>query len=236
MRYRAVVFDLFWTLISIEGIGAVGPPLHEELGVPEERWDAVRQRFEDGRARGRYASTAEVLADMAADLGIAPDPERFAALAAARGARFRRALIEVEPEVLDALGALRDLGLKLGLLSDADCEEVAAWPDSPLAPRFDWALFSCHEGLRKPEPLFYLRLCEKLAVDPRECLYVGDGRSDEHLGARAVGMTPVLMTRHLAHYAAERVALMMPRCDHVVASVGEVVDLIRQTTPSAASQ
>lgn len=226
MLYGTVVFDLFWTLISIEAVGAVGTPLSDELGVAPERWDPAWQRHEDGRARGRYGSTAEVLAQMAVELGLTPDPERYAALAAARRARFRRALVDVEPEVLTALDELRARGLKLGLLSDADCDEVAAWPASPLAPRFDCALFSCHTGLRKPEPVFYLRLAEKLAVDPKDCLYVGDGRSDEHLGARAVGMTPVLMTRYLARYRPERIALLAPRCQYVVGSVAEVVGLV----------
>ena len=226
-RYDAVVFDLFWTLISLEAVGAAGPQLHEELGVPRERWDPVWLSYEDGRARGRYRANAEVLALMAADLGLPREPERWATLCLARKARFRRALVEVEPEVLAALGELRSLGLKLGLLSDADCDEIAAWPDSPLCPLFDCALFSCHEGLRKPEAAFFRRLCQRLGVEPQRCLYVGDGRSDEHLGARAVGMTPVLITRHLQHIAPERIALMAPRCDYVVESVREVERIVR---------
>ena len=229
MRYLAVVFDLFHTLISLEAAGQTGPPLHELLGVPQEACDPAWLRYEDGRARGRYRSTAEVLARVAADLGLPPAPERWAQVAAPRKARFRRALVEVEPEVLAALDQLRALGLKLGLLSDADCDEVAAWAESPLQPLFDAALFSCHEGLRKPEPEFYLRLCAGLGVEPGRCLYVGDGRSDEHLGARAVGMTPALITYHLARFAPDRIALMAPRCDLVVGSVGEVVEyLIRK--------
>lgn len=234
MTYQAAIFDLFWTLISLESVGAVGPPLCEQLGVPAERWDPVWLSYEDGRARGAYSTNAEVLARVAADLGLPPEPERWARLAAERRARFRRALVEVEPEVLRALAELRALGLKLGLLSDADCDEVAAWPESPLRPYFDQALFSCHEGLRKPDPVFYLRLCQRLAMDPKGCLYVGDGRSDEHLGARAVGMTPVLITWHLARYTPERIALMAPRCDHVVGSVRELVELVRASDTSDA--
>ncbi|MDI7278095.1 MAG: HAD family hydrolase, partial [Anaerolineae bacterium] len=208
MRYQAVIFDLFHTLISLESVGAAGPALHELLGVPPERWNPIWLKYEDGRARGRYRTNAEVLALMAPELGLANEPERWAALCAVRRGRFRRALLEVEPAVLEGLGELRARGLKLGLLSDADCEEVEAWPDSPLAAYFDRALFSCYEGLRKPEPEFYLLLCRELQVSPAACLYVGDGRSDEHLGARSVGMTPVLITHHLAQIAPERIPLM----------------------------
>ncbi len=231
MRYSAVIFDLFSTLISLESAGVTGPRLDEVLGVPRERWDAAWLRYEDGRARGVYRSTAEALALTARDLGLSGGPERWEELAAGRSARFRQALLYVEPGVLPALGELRTLGLRLGLLSDADCDEVAAWPDSPLFPYFDCALFSCHEGWRKPEPAGYLQVARELGVEPQRCLYVGDGRSDEHLGARAVGMTPVLITAHLARFAPERIPLMAPRCDHIVASVQEVVALVREEKP-----
>ena len=227
MDYQAVIFDLFWTLVSLELAGATGPQVHELLGIPAGRWEPLWLQYEDGRARGRYRSLAEILALMAPQLGLAQDPARWAEVCEARRARFRRALLQVEPEVLQGLSELRARGLRLGLLSDADGDEIAAWPASPLCPLFDQALFSCYEGLRKPEPEFYRRLCRRLDVVPERCLYVGDGRSDEHLGARAVGMTPVLITRHLQAYAPERIPLLAPRCDYVVASVREVVDLVR---------
>ena len=37
----------------------------------------------------------------------------------------------------------------------------------------------------------YLTACERLRVEPEECLYVGDGGSRELTGAAAVGMTAV---------------------------------------------
>ena len=228
MTICAVVFDLFHTLISLESIGATGRRLCDEFSVPEERWEAFWLLYTDARARGRLRTNVEVLSLMARDLGLPHEPQRWVQIAADRTARFRRALLEVEPDVVPALQALRASGLRLGLLSDADCDEVSAWPDSPLCRCFDAALFSCHEGLRKPELAFYRRLCAKLGVEPHECLYVGDGRSDEHLGARVVGMTPVLMTGHLARFSPERVAMFAPRCDHQVTDVAEVGDLVRR--------
>ncbi len=229
MKYDAVIFDLFWTLITLEAVGAKSPRLWEALGVPQDVWTPAWLRYEDGRARGRYTNV-EVLALVARDLGLPSEPERWAQLAAQRREPFRQALCQIEPELLAALGELRALGLRLGLLSDADCDEVAAWPESPLAPYFDQAFFSCHEGLRKPETEFYRRLCRSLGVEPERSLYVGDGRSDEHVGARAVGMTPVLITCYLARLAPQRIPLMAPRCDVVVGSVAELVEFVKRET------
>jgi putative hydrolase of the HAD superfamily len=227
VRYRAVIFDLFQTLISLQAVGVTRFELNEPLGVPAEIWNPAWVRYEDDRARGRYRSVLEFMPLLAHDLGLPAEPERWAVLCAERKALFRKPFLEAEPETLGALAELKALDLRLGLLSDADGDEVAAWPASPLSPYFDLALFSCYEGLRKPEREFYLRLCHGLGVEPAQCLYVGDGRSDEHLGARAVGMTPLLMTRFLARFAPERIPLMAPRCAAVVESVNGVVELIR---------
>jgi putative hydrolase of the HAD superfamily len=47
----------------------------------------------------------------------------------------------------------------------------------------------------KPDRRIYERACAELGVEPRECLFVGDGANDELRGARDVGMTPVLIHR-----------------------------------------
>ena len=54
-------------------------------------------------------------------------------------------------------------------------------------------MFSCKEGVKKPEPQIYTLAAEKLGVDPEDCLYIGDGSSNELTGATAVGMHPVLI-------------------------------------------
>jgi putative hydrolase of the HAD superfamily len=119
--------------------------------------------------------------------------ERIRRAVAQRPARFRHALTHVRPEILHGLERIRAMGLKTGLISNAGYDEVEAWPESPLAPLFDTALFSCHTHLMKPEPEIYLLAARTLGVAPEKCLYVGDGGSREHEGARAAGMCTVLM-------------------------------------------
>ena len=45
---------------------------------------------------------------------------------------------------------------------------------TPYAELIDEPLFSCVEGLVKPDPDLYLRACGRLGVKPRDCVYVGD--------------------------------------------------------------
>ncbi|MGH9890594.1 MAG: HAD family hydrolase, partial [bacterium] len=41
------------------------------------------------------------------------------------------------------------------------------------------------------DPRLYQSACERLGVDPGECLFVGDGGSSELSGAAAVGMSAI---------------------------------------------
>ena len=45
----------------------------------------------------------------------------------------------------------------------------------------------------KPDPGIYELACERLGVQPGNCLYIGDGSSRELTGASTVGMDAVLI-------------------------------------------
>lgn len=65
------------------------------------------------------------------------------------------------------------------------------WSETPLASLIDVVLFSCVERVCKPDRRLYFIACERLGVDPGECVYVGDGGSGELSGAAAVGMSVI---------------------------------------------
>lgn len=52
-------------------------------------------------------------------------------------------------------------------------------------------MFSVQVGLKKPDAAIFLLACERLGVEPTDCVYVGDGDSNELPGAEAVGMRAV---------------------------------------------
>ena len=48
-------------------------------------------------------------------------------------------------------------------------------------------------GLKKPDSNIYNLACEQLGVEPGECLYFGDGDSNELSGASQLGMNAVMI-------------------------------------------
>jgi FMN phosphatase YigB (HAD superfamily) len=228
MKYDAVIFDLFHTLVSVTASGDPGPQPYEVVGVPEDEWFAAWRRHEERRIKGQCSSVAEIVADVVRDLGLEPLPELCERVCATRRHRFRHGLMNIIPEVLNGLQRLRPRVAKLGLMSDADFDEIASWQESPLAPLFDVALFSCYEGVAKPDPTFYRLAAQRLDVDPTRCIYAGDGARDEHLGARKAGMSPVLVTWYLESKAPERIPALAQCCDAVVRSPGDVIRLLEE--------
>jgi putative hydrolase of the HAD superfamily len=226
MKYDAVIFDLFHTLVSLAASGDPGPRPFEVVGVSEDDWFAAWRRHEERRVRGQCESVAEVVADVIRDLGLEPLPAMCEKVCTTRRHRFRHGLVNVVVEVLNGLRKLRPKVAKLGLMSDADFDEIASWRESPLAPLFDVALFSCYEGVAKPDPAFYRLVTQRLGVDPARCIYAGDGARDEHLGARKVGMSPVLVTWSLESSAPERIPALAQRCDALVRYPGDVIELL----------
>src|SRR6185295_13601228 len=114
--------------------------------------------------------------------------------------RFALGLIEIEKQTLESLDRLRDAGIRTALVSDAGADDVESWEDSPLKTRFDCTVFSYRLGIRKPDARIFKHALENIGVSSSDAIFVGDGGSDEHRGARAVGMKAVLVSRLVKLY------------------------------------
>ena len=68
---------------------------------------------------------------------------------------------------------------------------------SVLWPYFDAPVLSCEAGVMKPDPAIFRLSLDALDVCPAECLYVGDGGSDELTAAHALGMRAIQATWYM---------------------------------------
>ena len=134
--------------------------------------------------------------------------------------------MRVPRENVDALRRLRAAGFRLGLISNADAMEVAAWDDCPLAGLFDAEVFSCNAGCVKPEPAIYEKCLLALQLSAAQCLFVGDGGANELAGARDVGMPTVFISGVIAQRWPERVQERLSSCDHHVERIPQVLPLV----------
>jgi putative hydrolase of the HAD superfamily len=193
MPFAAVVFDLFGTLIdnlAKDSYRAVLREMSTVLGVSDEQYFQAWVDNFPNRVRGIPPTLEEGIAEACRQLGVEP-PAAGVSQAARIRMDYTEQVLYTRPYSLDVLGQVRQQGLKTALVSDCTWEVPALWGETPLAPLFDAVVFSCDEGMHKPDPRMYLLACERLGAEPAECLYVGDGASTELTGAQAVGMTPL---------------------------------------------
>jgi putative hydrolase of the HAD superfamily len=196
-RPKAVLFDLFHTLACVPPPALAGEsPVPEILGVAADEWQ--RLYYDDdvlGRCVGRIADSVEAMRLVTHSIDPSVTEERILAAVESRRRRFESGLIGIEAGILDALDRLRSAGIRTALVSDAGADDVECWARCPLCERLDAVVFSYQVGIRKPDARIFVRALEALGVGPADAIFVGDGGSDEHRGARAVGMETVLVTR-----------------------------------------
>jgi len=190
---KAVIFDLFHTLVEVLPEGATGRTTAEILGVERGEWRRVLWEDTHDRLVGIDRDPFSIIRKIARRLNATVSEDQIREVVTSRLERFAASLREVPESSVRALQHLKTAGKKIGLISNADVTEVAAWPESPLAPYFDSTVFSCHAGAKKPGAQIYRLSLVELGVRAEEAVFVGDGGSHELEGARNVGLTAVMM-------------------------------------------
>ena len=191
MKHRAVVFDLFETLITEWGHRKyVKSEMCADLGVEREAFDRCWESLDEARYLGRVGFV-EALRCVCAQCGVACDEALLQRMLALHVETKSVCFQHVDPEVFELLEALKAAGLRLAIVSNCSAEEVAPMGRSRLAPYFDEIILSCEVGLKKPDQRIYQEAARRLGVAPGDCVFVGDGGSHELEGARAVGMTAI---------------------------------------------
>ncbi len=90
--------------------------------------------------------------------------------------------------MIGAVRAARKGGVKTGLITNS--WGLGIYDRAP-TDLFDETVISGDVGLHKPQPEIYLLACERLGVEPADCVFVDDLRENV-TGAEAVGMTAIL--------------------------------------------
>lgn len=190
-RYSTVIFDLYGTLVggySYSQHERVVAAMADVMGARDHEVFARRFSYETWPARGtgKFPSIEANIAWIFEQEGWPLDQARLAEALRLRMDFVAEGLVPL-PGATEALATLRQRGYRLGLISDCSAETVQLWPAQPFAPLIEAPIFSCDAGYLKPHPRIYEIACERLAVAPEECVYIGD-RPDEVIGARAAGM------------------------------------------------
>ena len=135
---------------------------------------------------------------------------------------FEFAQLRLYPDVKPTLQRLKDMGLKLGIITqgfEEDIEKIL--PKIGLQKTFDVCVGANTIGKRKPSPEVFQYALEKLQVTPREAVFVGDDLKVDYPGAEKAGLIPILIRR-------ESSATSDIKC---INRLEEIFDVLEQLSP-----
>jgi putative hydrolase of the HAD superfamily len=189
---QAVIFDLYDTLIYLTSstVQETRRELAVRAGVDPDAWASLWRENVVERMLGRLGGLDDEIRTMLRQLGADPSPELLAELVEVAIAGWARA-VTIYPETLPLVAALRERGLKLGLISNCSADAGATVERIGLASQFDAVVLSCEVGLAKPDLAIYEHACRLLGVAAQESMFVADGAFGELDAAKALGMMAV---------------------------------------------
>ena len=199
---KAVFFDWLNTLAHPE------PDRHElfsqvaqELGVelpPQKLIRAIYEaesqvpagappRWSEGKDEAPFIRYQEVLS---AEVGVKLPREVMLELTKRISQMARGVTWVLYDDVLPTVKTLKQRDLILGLISNLIIGTVG------LESYLDFVVTAKEIGVDKPAPPIFLAALERGGVNASEAVYVGDQYQTDVLGARGVGITPILIDRY----------------------------------------
>ncbi len=245
---RLVTFDLYDTLVEAvpprwerfaAAAGAGGIPADasrflaadrtaEDFYTVENGLNPIRDRSPGEIERFRIDYTSRMLEAA----GLPHDPETALRIRDI----YRGELDAMEwnyrafDDVLPALEMLERHGIARAVISNADADVTAFCLHMGFARHMDLIVTSALVGWEKPDPRTFFAALDPLEVAPEDAIHVGDQALSDVAGARAIGMTAVLIDRYDRHQDDEHDAL---RVRLLTELADRVVDHNRQVSTSA---
>lgn len=190
---RAVIFDMYETLITHYRCPLYfGTQMAKDAGVPEDKFQETWHMTNDDRTTGRM--TFEEVIEKILKENACYSEKLLIEIVGKRAKTKEACFRHLHPEILPMLIALKEMGIKVGLISNCFSEEVAPIRKSELAKYFDAVCLSYEQKIQKPDPEIFQRCMAFLSVSAEECIYIGDGGSQELEAARSLGMNAIQAT------------------------------------------
>lgn len=226
---RAVLFDLFGTLVPnlpVDAWESAAGQMAHHLGLEPVRFSKTWSGFFRQRMVGEIRDGESQFEEVLSALQHIPPPG--GTLEAAKVHReLLRSAITPRKGAAELLDKLQEKGLKLALITDCSTLAPEILDETPLGRYFRVRSCSALLGVCKPHPMMYQNALDQLEVEGKNCLYIGDGNSEELPGAKEHGMTTVWLDNGQEQHFQDR---FVPEGDHTICSLGDLVPILDNHT------
>jgi HAD superfamily hydrolase (TIGR01662 family) len=242
-RFDVILFDLGDTLIYFDGDwprvfararGAMLRSLQQD-GLKldpdflEEFYDRMQAYYLERDMEFIEHTTYYVLKTTLEDRGYEDIPDEILRAALAGFHTVTQMSWYPEADALPTLRALRQMGYRLAIVSNAaDDENTQVLVDKLGARHYlEFVLSSAAQGVRKPNPQIFLTALERLGTIPERAAMVGDTLGADILGAHNAGIFAIWVTRR-ADTAANRAHADTIRPDAQLDNLSELPGLLQR--------
>ena len=233
---RAVLFDFGGTLYDYQTLAAgdreslrllaelAGAHCEPEV-VQRAHRAALRRVFQGYLTRDFYLHRdmfRDAVVEMLRELGAEAAPEHLERYRESQWKSHQRDF-RLRDGVPETLGELRRRGLRLGIVSNIDDDQLRHLGElAGLDRYFDWLLSSETAGSCKPHGGIFAEALRRAECEPEEALFVGDSLSQDIAGANRAGLRSVL----LWHRADRDPPIDGERPAHVIRKIPDVLELV----------
>ena len=182
---KAIVFDL-WGTLGTKNV-AVSKLLQEKFDIPET--DDYVRKYEEAVQLKPWETEDQMARSFLSEFGREQSLENIEFVINIFKQGIAKATIF--GGMRELLVAIKQKGLKLGLLSNTTIFESVVLENLEIRDLFDAVVFSWHKGNLKPSHEAFKHILGELGVSEEEALFIDDGKKNVE-SAKVLGMQGIL--------------------------------------------